>query len=150
MQSIRLLGSLFIFVLTCLWPQLKLTDGMSRAGTFCVIWLVKFIAAISDVFGVFPISVVHSPKNILISASLLSVVVASLPCVAFFYRAYTAALVRKAHSVVAECHARVPEVARSGDGTGTGARCCWRSRARAILFWIWHRIDIRLPERCVR
>lgn len=83
---IGLLGALFMFVLTCLWPQLNLNDGMSRTGTFCVIygfgmgWLVNFVAAISGVFGIFPISVSasqqRSPKDILISAGLLSVVLA--------------------------------------------------------------------------
>lgn len=83
---IGLLGALFMFVLTCLWPQLQLNDRMSKVGTFCVIygfgmgWLVNFVAAISGIFGIFPISVSASQQrasaDILISAGLLSVVLA--------------------------------------------------------------------------
>ncbi len=83
---IGILGSLFMFVLASLWPQLSLGHGMSKAGAFCVIygfgmgWLVNFIAAISGIVGVFPISVSasqqRSPADLLISAGLLSVVVA--------------------------------------------------------------------------
>ncbi len=92
---VGLMGSLFMFALASLWQQLGLTDGMSKAGTFCVIygfgmgWLVNFIAATSGVFGVFPISVsaTHqlSSSDMLISAGLLSVVVALFAlCVILF------------------------------------------------------------------
>ena len=83
---IGLLGSLFMLVFACLWSQLNLTNGMSKAGTFCIVygfgmgWLVNFIAAISGIFGVFPVSVSanqqRSPGDILISVGLLSVVLA--------------------------------------------------------------------------
>ena len=81
-----LLGSLFMFTLASLWPRLGLTDGMSKAGTFCVVygfgmgWLLNFIAGTTGVFGVFPVSMSpthqRSAGDLLISAGLLSVVVA--------------------------------------------------------------------------
>ena len=81
-----LLGALFMFALAALWQQLDLSDGMSKAGTFCVVygfgmgWLLNFIAATSGVFGVFPISMSptgqRSAGDMIVSAGLLSVVVA--------------------------------------------------------------------------
>jgi len=93
---IGLLGSLFLFSFAGLWSHLAQTDTQSKIGVFLVIygfgmgWFVNFVAAISGIFGIFPISVSatrdHSSGDILISIGLLSVVLALFAsCVVLYH-----------------------------------------------------------------
>jgi hypothetical protein len=83
-----LIGSSILFGLSCLWSHLRLSPGMSSAGVmfavygFFVGWLLNLLAAVTGIFGIFPLSVGISEgdplANGLFSVGLLSVALADL------------------------------------------------------------------------
>lgn len=83
---IALIGSSLLFGLGALWPRLRLSPAMSKAGLFLAIygfgagWLVNFSTAVTGAFGIFPIAVASSggtsAADAVVSTALLSVALA--------------------------------------------------------------------------
>lgn len=93
---IGLIGSGLLFGLAALWPQLKYSPTMSKAGAALAIygfgagWLVNLLAGLTGRAGVFPVSVAsaggRSAGDFAISAGLLSVAFALFAMVVIAFR----------------------------------------------------------------
>lgn len=83
---VGLIGSSFLIGLGAVWPRLNQSLRASKVGTFLAVygfcggWLINFLAALTGVFGRFPISVGSSQGNdaadVMVSAGLLTVALA--------------------------------------------------------------------------
>jgi hypothetical protein len=93
---IGLIGSAFLIGLSSIWPRLALPSRTSAIATllaaygFVAGWLLNLLAALTGVYGIFPISAQapggHSYADLAMSAALLSVAVCLLTLSALVFR----------------------------------------------------------------